>query len=324
MNTIPDSRYDAQVASRAGLAVVAIILAKKRPIEKYKFLGYRTPAEIRREWPRGATGVGILAGPSDLVCIDCDLPDGEKSLAELMHDPSCFTGAWQQTTPSGGRHIIFSQPEDGPRIRSVNGYLPNLDIKAYPAGVFVLYGDVPKVRPPACPVRFPVRDAPEPVSRDDVNWLRVVSGGEPCSAMRATAEKWCARIEEAGRSGGVHDAARDGVRALCGDAGQGHAGLSAALVALRTAFYGATRRKAARQREFRDLVDGALRFALPKEDAEPDPCEAGAGIDMSKFRPSTRQGKPYHTGRSATERAGAQRPTERGTNKSTRKGQLDG
>ena len=68
---------------------------------------------------------------------------------------------------------------------------------------------------------------------DIVGWLKANGAGEMCRQtcpMRSL--HWLGRMAEATDAGGIHDEARDGVKALLGDCAAGHAGLWKALVRL--------------------------------------------------------------------------------------------
>jgi hypothetical protein len=94
---------------------------------------------IRRAWTRTPWNVGIACGPSRLVVVDLDTPkpgdtrpaewdlpgivDGADVLAVLCdragqpYPSATFT----VTTPSGGTHLYFTAPDDGPELRNTQG-----------------------------------------------------------------------------------------------------------------------------------------------------------------------------------------------------------
>lgn len=98
-------------------------------------IGYRAPSEVKQLWSERRSGTAVNAGGSDLVCIDIDGELGEQSWAELV-DGRELLETFEQSTPSGGRHLIFQQP-DSRRIGSQNGWREGIDIKGE-GGIFIL------------------------------------------------------------------------------------------------------------------------------------------------------------------------------------------
>jgi hypothetical protein len=87
-------------AAGRGWTVVKIVPGKKKAAEAWRDLEWRSPDEIRRIW--NGESVGILTGPSGLVCDDLDVdeegnPAGDWALEWLAHDagvdevPQTFT-----------------------------------------------------------------------------------------------------------------------------------------------------------------------------------------------------------------------------------------
>jgi putative DNA primase/helicase len=88
------------------------------------------------KWPNA--NIGIAAGQSHLVIIDIDVKngvDGEASLTKLLNGHNTLPQTLQVRTPTGGRHIYFSAPENlevknsagtiglGIDVRGVGGYV---------------------------------------------------------------------------------------------------------------------------------------------------------------------------------------------------------
>lgn len=89
----------------------------------------RDPDQIRAWWRDNPDrNIGIATGlKSRLLVVDVDVKNGAKgreSLATLPDLPPTLTAG----TPSGGLHLYYRSP-DYP-IRSRNGFLPGIDIKA--------------------------------------------------------------------------------------------------------------------------------------------------------------------------------------------------
>ncbi|MCI2804284.1 bifunctional DNA primase/polymerase [Staphylococcus pettenkoferi] len=80
-------------------------------------------------------------------CIDIDInheegKDGYESVKYIPYYDEIVTNAQNtlvQTTPSGGKHIIFKK-RTGIEYTQKIGYLPSVDIKAHPNNYFVLAG----------------------------------------------------------------------------------------------------------------------------------------------------------------------------------------
>lgn len=116
----------------------------------------------------------------------------------------------------------------------------------------------------------------EKLSHDRImEWLRGLYAGDPCDLMKETAEEHITRIEDAGSDGGAHDAAKDAVHALVGDAVAGHTGLKSKLAEAKAAFLAAIserRDPADAQSEWQRLIYGEVRLRIRDTVATSDPC----------------------------------------------------
>jgi hypothetical protein len=96
------------------------------------------PGRIRRAWTVTPWNVGIACGPSRLVVVDLDTPKPGDTPPPEWDLPGVRTGAdvlavlceragqpWPSTravtTPSGGTHLYFTAPADGPELRNTQG-----------------------------------------------------------------------------------------------------------------------------------------------------------------------------------------------------------
>ncbi|WP_428953307.1 bifunctional DNA primase/polymerase [Streptomyces sp. cg35] len=117
-------------------------------------------------WTTQPYNIGVATGPSGLLVVDLDLPkseeqegapDGATSLQALCERArQTLPSTYQVRTPSGGRHLYFTQPA-GMRLHSTAGRLgPRIDTRGWggyvvapgsttPRGAYTVTND----RPPA-------------------------------------------------------------------------------------------------------------------------------------------------------------------------------
>jgi hypothetical protein len=94
---------------------------------------------IRRAWTTAPWNIGIACGPSRLVVVDLDMPKPGDTPPLEWDRPGIVTGAdvlamlceqagqsypadtWTVATPSGGAHLYFTAPADGPELRNTRG-----------------------------------------------------------------------------------------------------------------------------------------------------------------------------------------------------------
>lgn len=98
-------------------------------LEAWPHKASRDPEQIRRWW---AQHPNANIGLTGVVGIDIDTKGGKPGVASFealaLPEGTSAEGLWVKT-PSGGRHLIFQQP-DGIRIPSCNGWREGIDIKA--------------------------------------------------------------------------------------------------------------------------------------------------------------------------------------------------
>ncbi|MGW4752882.1 bifunctional DNA primase/polymerase [Streptomyces chartreusis] len=90
------------------------------------------PDMVMAAWSHQPYNIGIATGPSGLLVVDLDVlkadeqegtPDGVQSLLALCERAGqSFPATYQVRTPSGGRHLYFTQP-GGTRLHSTAGTL---------------------------------------------------------------------------------------------------------------------------------------------------------------------------------------------------------
>jgi Bifunctional DNA primase/polymerase, N-terminal/AAA domain len=297
-------------AASQGWTVVKIIPGSKKAAEKWADLGYRDPETVRRAWGNRNFSVGILTGPSQLVCDDLDVDDegnpaGDWTLADLAAKagkalPRTFTLA----TPSGGTQLIWAQP-NGREYKTCSGQVgDHIDVRGQ-GGLFVLYDPtrpnrvITDARRPTPMPRWLSELHPEPgtspnghriVSIPNTSaWVNEFGAGDPCQGMRETCEKWLDAFED----GVPHDVMLEAVNALVGDAVEGHRGLKIALRNIRSAHAKAMRGKT-RERdkdvEWINALDGAIAKKLARKRGhvnEDDPCDVeGISDPVRKSRGS--------------------------------------
>lgn len=129
------------------------------------------------------------------------------------------------------------------------------------------------------------------------DWLKDhTQDGVMCGQMLATAGRWAEQIADAEDVGGVHDSARDGVKAVLGDCAAGHTGAWLALGRLFKTFNDATaarsrRRRASSRPEWRRLLSGAVGLAAAQWTDAEDPCYTLEQIQRTNPAKVARAGK---------------------------------
>ncbi len=106
----------------------------KRPaVGRWEQRARANPGLAAGRWPSQRHNVGIACGPSGLVVIDLDPPDGRARLEALGHDvPATFT----VSTPGGGEHLYFAAIP-GREIRNSAGRIAlHIDVRG--AGGYVV------------------------------------------------------------------------------------------------------------------------------------------------------------------------------------------
>jgi hypothetical protein len=94
---------------------------------------------IRRAWTTTPWNIGIACGPARLVVVDLDTPKPGDTPPPEWDRPGIVTGAdvlaalcdeagqpypadtWTVATPSGGAHLYFTAPGEGPELRNTRG-----------------------------------------------------------------------------------------------------------------------------------------------------------------------------------------------------------
>jgi Bifunctional DNA primase/polymerase, N-terminal len=161
-----------------GNTVVAMVLlaqsgGEKKPIEKWKTLGFRSPEEIRESGIfRQRCGVAILTGPSKKVVVDTDGKAGPKSMASVRGERT-LPRTRTLVTPNG-RHRIYN--DDGVDYKTQAGQMGNgIDVRGR--------GGLELVYDPGQPGRH-YTDLHEPVSVP--RWLRpkIPKADEPAPGNR--------------------------------------------------------------------------------------------------------------------------------------------
>lgn len=138
----------AQRAAASGWAVFPVRPCGKTPaVEDWENRATTDPDRITTWWSTAPWNVGLAAGPSGLIVIDLDIDhdamtfgakDGAAALrrlaTDLGQDPPWDT--LTVSTPSGGRHLYFRQPDDV-ELRNTQGTLgPKIDTRGH--GGYVL------------------------------------------------------------------------------------------------------------------------------------------------------------------------------------------
>ncbi|MEV0290667.1 bifunctional DNA primase/polymerase [Kribbella sp. NPDC050820] len=124
-----------------GLAVFPLRPGSKTPaIEDWPHQATTDPEQLTRWWREAPYNIGVATGPSGLLVIDLDRPKhGSETVPEPWHSRGATCGrdvldqladdadqamprTWTVTTPSGGRHLYYRQP-DGTELGNTAGRL---------------------------------------------------------------------------------------------------------------------------------------------------------------------------------------------------------
>ena len=90
---------------------------------------YRASDARWKKWP--SANIGAATGSrSGFWVLDVDLPDGPETLAALEAGHGPLPVTIEASTPSGGRHLYWAWPADGPEIRNSAGWIgTGLDVR---------------------------------------------------------------------------------------------------------------------------------------------------------------------------------------------------
>jgi hypothetical protein len=273
----------------------------KRPLVKIKDRDtVPDEAQIRRWWRRWPDAqLAILTGArSNLVVIDIDEPEGEKSLA-MVEQVLVTLPYTMEVKTRRGRHLYFRHPggyvltRKGPDFKTWNDIpqpAPGLDVRgdgglviAPPSQDRVLANDLEPVElPPAWvgPLSTSATAAAPLTDQERAEALeKIRTEGEPCSCMARVLEKH----ETA--EGGRHGAMVSAQYAIVNLGREQHPGAGQALDRLRDRFLAG---KPDGEHEWSRALDGAVAAAMATEPAAggcpyqmPDPLE-GVVLDLAE------------------------------------------
>ena len=122
--------------ARMGWPVFPIVPREKRPLTTHGVKDASTDFAAIDAWWAGHPDANIGLACGDLVAVDLDLKpehDGRESWAELDIDDG---GALVNLTPTGGRHLLFANPNGAPIGNSVCTLGPGIDVRA--AGGYII------------------------------------------------------------------------------------------------------------------------------------------------------------------------------------------
>ncbi len=121
MDRVPNNTRDAAVwYAKRGWGVVPISMHTKKPIIEYwSKRPFTDPDATADFFGRQQCNIGILAGFSGLVCVDCDGEEGLAAFFGLIDQNGGEIGEpWVASTPGGGKHFVYNHPDDGVKIKS--------------------------------------------------------------------------------------------------------------------------------------------------------------------------------------------------------------
>lgn len=117
------------------------------------------------EYPNA--GIGLHPGPSGLVALDFDTkgddgvydshPNGMDTLEELRQSIPEIDNAWIQSSPTGGKHYLFSTPE-GVELKNPVRIMRGLDIRH--SGTYIVVA--PSIHPNGLPYKWEKREGSRP------------------------------------------------------------------------------------------------------------------------------------------------------------------
>lgn len=168
----------ALAAAQRGWPVFPLVPGGKRPaIKNWEHRATTDPARIERCWSAGPWNIGIACGPAGLLVVDLDRPkpgqerfngDGSLYTGAVGYDRTAaeaggqtgFGATFTVATPSGGWHLYFTHPTDGPKLGNTTKKLAFLvDTRAH-GGIIAAPGSVVDGKPytvtcPAEPASLP-------------------------------------------------------------------------------------------------------------------------------------------------------------------------
>lgn len=122
-----------------GWRVFPLRAGTKRPATENGFHdGTTDPEAIRRAFPPGTRYNLGATPPPDLIALDLDVKDGDDGPAALRSLDLATPATAVQTTPSGGRHLIYRLPAGVDGWESQGDIAPGVDTRASGKGYIVL------------------------------------------------------------------------------------------------------------------------------------------------------------------------------------------
>jgi len=169
--------------------------------------------------------VGVHAGRSGLLIVDVDRSESKDGFDSLTQARRTLPSTHSYRTPRGGLHAVYASTEGRPGTNVLG--MPGVDIRAGESYV-VWYGEVPVSREfadaPGWAILPASTPADAPTSASVVEWLEACAPGDPCERVAAF---------EAPAYDFGHSELCELQAHLVGLGKRGHAGVPAALDALR-------------------------------------------------------------------------------------------
>lgn len=166
-----------------GWHVFPCVEGGKRPLTKHGLKdATRNPTQIGQWWTdHPDANIGVSCGPSGLVVIDVDNPEGTQTLVGL--DGYDFPRTLSSVTGSGGAHYFYRMPD--PPVKNTAGRLPGVEgdtqgLDCRGDGGYVV---VPPSRTEGVYAWLPDRWATEPVAAPE--WLREPQHERPSMNLEA-------------------------------------------------------------------------------------------------------------------------------------------
>lgn len=238
---------------------------RKRPLVKNGHLDSTTDPETIATWfgsdfVAPSTGVAVHCGPSGIVALDVDVKDGKNGFETVDNEWLDVPDTYGQETPTGGKHFIYSAPEDSTGLGPAAPYrsLEGLDRRAGSSWIG-WYSGIPSSREEfaTSPEWLLDRSAEREASgfgEGYAAWRQAIPSGEPTDLVRQI-------ITDLPTDNFGHQEVVEITYRLVRLAAEGHTGVGWALDKMHEKWVRPPYDQPENIRELRDAITGAVRKA---------------------------------------------------------------